>query len=77
MRRGADAVMVIAGRLYAQAIAAPDRLEITQVHLSAEGDSVFPDRSAIWRETARTAHSGGRRTNAAYDVVTYMRRKDG
>jgi len=55
-----------------------DRLEITQVHLSAEGDSRFPPIDpAIWRETARTAHPAGRRTMRPTMSSPICVRKDG
>jgi dihydrofolate reductase len=74
-RRGADAIVVIGGaEIYAQAMPFADRLEITQVHASPQGDAVFPliDPTA-WRETARESHPAGPNDDAAYDFVTYLK----
>jgi dihydrofolate reductase len=75
LRRGSD-VMVIGGAdIYAQAMPLAGRLEITQVHMQPEGDSVFPPIDpAIWRETARNAHAAGPGDDAGFDIVTYRRR---
>lgn len=75
MRRGADAIMVIGGaEIYAQAMPVAERLEITRIHMPAEGDTVFPDIDpAVWRETARSAQPAGPSDDAAVDFVTYER----
>ena len=74
LRRGAD-IMVIGGAdIYAQALPLADRLEITQVHMTPEGDSVFPPiDAALWRETARVPHPAGPDDDAAYDFVSYLK----
>jgi dihydrofolate reductase len=75
LRRGADAIMVIGGAdIYAQAMPIADRLEITRLHLSPQGDSVFPAVDpSVWREASRTSHPAGPDDDASYDIVTYMR----
>jgi dihydrofolate reductase len=70
----AGEVFVIGGaELYAQALAAADRLQLTEIAADFAGDAHFPayDRAA-WRETAREAH----RAEAGFDYVfvTYERR---
>ena len=74
LRRGSD-IMVIGGAdIYAQAMPFADRLEITLVHATPEGDTRFPGIDpAIWRETARTEHPRGEGDDAAYDFVSYLR----
>jgi dihydrofolate reductase len=74
-RRGVDAIMVIGGAdIYAQAMPLAQRLEITRVHLTADGDAVFPPIDpAVWRQSACTAHSAGPDDDAPYEVVTYIR----
>jgi dihydrofolate reductase len=78
MRRGADAVMVIGGaEIYAQAMRFATRLEITQIHLSPQGDTRFPPIDpAIWREAVRTPHPAGPNDDADYDFVSYLRASD-
>ena len=75
LRRGADAIMVIGGAdIYAQAMPLADRLEITRVHVAADGDAAFPPIDpAVWRQTARTEHPAGEGDDAGYEVVTYIR----
>jgi len=75
MRRGADAIMVIGGaEIYAQAMPYADGLEITQIHMKAEGDSLFPSiDAAVWREAAREPHPAGPDDDAAYDFVSYLK----
>jgi dihydrofolate reductase len=74
-RRGSD-VMVIGGAdIYAQALPLADRLEITQVRMSPEGDTSFPRIDpAVWREAARTPHPAGPGDDSPFDIVTYVRR---
>ncbi len=60
LRRGTD-IMVIGGAdIYAQAMPLADRLEITQVHMAPEGDTLFPAIDpAVWREAASGSSPGG------------------
>ena len=75
LRRGANAIMVTGGAgLYAEAMALADRLEITRVHLSPDGDTFFPEIDPqMWREAARVAHPAGPEDDAAFDVISYIR----
>ena len=69
---GADEVAVIGGaQIYAETIDACDRLYITEVHATPEGDTYFPafDRSE-WREVSRERHEAGEKDSAAYSFVT-------
>lgn len=74
LRRGAD-IMVIGGAdIYAQAMPFADRLEITQIHMKPEGDSVFPPMdAAVWRAAAQEPHPAGPDDDAAYDFVSYLK----
>jgi dihydrofolate reductase len=75
LRRRADAVAVIGGAdIYAQAMPFADRLEITVVRMSPEGDTRFPHIDpAIWQEAARTPHPAGSGDDAPYDFVSYLK----
>jgi dihydrofolate reductase len=75
LRRGVDAIMVIGGAdIYAQAMPLAQRLEITRVHLAADGDAAFPPIDpAVWRQSARTDHPAGPDDDAPYEVATYIR----
>ena len=68
-RASTAAVAFIIGgeQIYRQAMAIADRLEITEVELSPEGDAWFPEITAVdWQETAKTSGSG-------YHFITYRR----
>jgi len=67
--------MVIGGGdIYVQAMPLAGRLEITQIHMTPEGESRFPAIDpAVWREAARQAHPAGPDDDAAYDFVSYLK----
>jgi dihydrofolate reductase len=74
LRRGSD-IMVIGGSdIYAQAMPLAGRLELTQIHMTPEGDSRFPAIDpAVWRQAAREAHPAGPDDDADYDFVSYLK----
>lgn len=60
-------VAVIGGaEIYALFLPVADRIELTEVHLMPEGDTIVPAFGAEWRETAREDH-------AAFSYVTLER----
>ncbi len=76
-RRGAADIAVLGGaEIYAQFLGIADRLEITEVHATPEGDTHFPaiDKDA-WEEVARLRHEAGPDDAVAFSYVTYRRRK--
>jgi dihydrofolate reductase len=74
-KRGVDAVMVIGGSdIFALTMAAADKLEITRVHASPEGDVLFPEIDpAHWREVRRERYKRGPHDDADFTVLTYER----
>jgi dihydrofolate reductase len=76
-RRGADAIAVLGGAdIYTQFLGHADRLEITEVHATPEGEIRFPAiDKANWQEVARVKHQAGADDEAAFSYVTYRRRK--
>ena len=56
---GKDVYVAGGGEIYRQALPHADRLELTEVDQSPEGDVTFPvfDRS-VWQVTARNPHDG-------------------
>lgn len=65
------------GEIYAQALAACDRIEITEVRLDPpiEGAVLFPALPPQdWIETARVAGTRGPKDDADFDFVTLRRR---
>ena len=74
LRRGTDIMVIGGGDIYAQAMPLAERLELTQIHMTPEGDSRFPTIDpAVWREAAREAHPAGPDDDADYDFVSYLK----
>lgn len=76
VKRGVDEIMIIGGSdVFAAMLPKADRLEITHVHASPEGDAFFPaiDGDA-WREVARENYKRGPEDDADFTAVTYLRR---
>ena len=77
VQRGAAEIAVLGGaEVYAHFIGLADRLDITEVHATPDGDTRFPaiDKDA-WEEVARRRHEAGPDDNAPFSYVTYRRRK--
>ena len=75
-KRGVDEIMVIGGSdIFAATMPMADRLEITHVHASPEGDVRFPPIDPeVWEETFREEHFAGPDDDANFTLVTYVRR---
>lgn len=75
-RRGANEIMIIGGAdIFAAAMPLADRLEITHVHASPEGDVCFPAIDMKhWYEDRREKREAGPDDSADYTVATYLRR---
>ena len=76
LRRFVTEIMVIGGaEIFAQCLTKADRLEVTEVHATPEGDTFLkPVDRAEWQETARTRHSKTDENSADFSYVTYQRR---
>jgi dihydrofolate reductase len=75
-RRGVDEIMVIGGGdIFAATMDMAHRLEITQVHMSPEGDALFPAIDPeVWQEISRDEHYAGADDDADFSLVTYIKR---
>jgi dihydrofolate reductase len=75
-KRGVDEIMIIGGSdVFAAMMPRADRLEITYVHASPQGDALFPPIDpAVWQELARQEHAAGPNDSASFAVATYLRR---
>ncbi len=75
-RRRTDEIMIIGGSaVFAEAMPQADRLEITRVHASPEGDVYFPPIDAkMWREQKREEREAGQQDDADFTMATYVRR---
>jgi dihydrofolate reductase len=73
-RSAADIVMMGGVDVYARSLPIADRLEVTEVHASIEGDRRFPAIDlAQWQEVARVRHPAGPDDSADFSYVTYRR----
>lgn len=75
-KRGVDEIMVIGGNdIFTATMSMADRLEITHVHTSPEGDAYFPPIDPeVWEEVSREDHYAGPDDDADFTLVTYTRR---
>jgi dihydrofolate reductase len=76
LRRSVAEIAVIGGtEIYAQCMDVADRLELTEVHASPEGDTCFPAiDEAQWEEVSRLPNPAGPDDSVAFTYVTYGRR---
>lgn len=73
--RGADEIMIIGGAdIYNAVMDQADRIYLTRVHASAEGDRTFPDLDPqVWREVSREALPQGPRDDFASTLIVLER----
>ena len=77
LRRFATEIAVIGGaEIYAQWMDIADRLELTEVHASPDGDTRFAaiDKT-VWQEFARVRNPAGADDSADFSYVTYIKRR--
>lgn len=74
-QRSVGEIAVIGGAgIFGDSLALADRLEITLVHASPDGDTFFPPIDAKnWRETARVRHPAAPQDDADVSFITYER----
>lgn len=77
LRRIVTEIMVIGGAdIFTQWLKKADRLEITEVHDTPDGDTFLkPVDPVEWEEIARTRHPKGEGDTAGFSYVTYQRRR--
>jgi dihydrofolate reductase len=68
-------IMIIGGGdIYRQALSQADRVQLTEVHATIDGDAFFPELNAKqWREIAREDYPADERHAHAYSFVTLER----
>jgi dihydrofolate reductase len=74
-RDGVDEIFIGGGaEIYRQTLPLADRLYLTEIHLTPEGDTLFPafDRSA-WREVKREFHAAKDGESADYTITVLER----
>ena len=69
---GGEVAVIGGAEIFALLLDRADRIELTEVHVDAEGDATVPGFGTGWREVAREEHAGeaGR---PAYSFVTLER----
>jgi len=69
---GGDAAVIGGAEVFALLLDRAERIELTEIHIDAEGDAIVPAFGPGWRETAREDHASeaGR---PAYSFVTLER----
>lgn len=72
---GADEIMVIGGaEIYASVLDRANRIYMTRVHASPEGDRIFPDLDlSNWTEVSREALPRGPKDEFASTLIVYER----
>ncbi|RRB00036.1 dihydrofolate reductase [Larkinella rosea] len=71
----AEAFVIGGAEIYRQAIGSADRLYLTEVKASYEGDARFPDFDKTgWREISRRPHPADDRHAVAFDFVVWERK---
>jgi dihydrofolate reductase len=75
LRRGAHEIAIIGGSaLFGEALGFADRLEVTRVHATPEGDTFLPPiEPRTWRQVASKRHTAGPQDEADFTFVTYER----
>ncbi|MBU6951836.1 dihydrofolate reductase [Hahella sp. HN01] len=74
-REPVEEVMLIGGaELYRQGLAAAQRVYLTEVKTSVQGDAFFPELDpADWRETSRESHPSDEKNQYPHDFVVFER----
>jgi dihydrofolate reductase len=63
------------GDIFAATMGMADRLEITHVHATPEGDALFPPIDPeVWQEIWHEDHYAGPDDDASFTLATYARR---
>lgn len=72
---GADAAVIGGAEIFALFLDRADQIELTEVHLDADGDALVPAFDpGVWRETAREDHAA-EADRPGYSFVTLARRR--
>ncbi len=72
---GAEDIMIIGGgRIYEQFLRRADRIYLTRVHTSIEGDAWFPELDDDWNRVADEHHPGDERHEHEFTFEVWERR---
>ena len=71
---GVDEIMIVGGaEIYAALISRADRIVLTEVDLTPDGDAVFPQLDGSWKEVSRETPERGPKDDAGYTVKVLER----
>ncbi len=75
LKRGAGAIAVIGGtEIFKQTMGMADRLVLTKVHMSPQGEASFPAIDPkVWREIERHEQPKGAGDDCGFTYLTYIR----
>ncbi len=69
-----EACVIGGGQIYKEAIDVADRIYMTRVHATVDGDVFFPEiNEEEWEEIDRTEHSKDERHEFAFSIIHYER----
>lgn len=63
------------GSIYRKAMALADKLYLTKVYHSYEGDTFFPELDGSWREVSREDFEQGEKFEHPFSFIVYERKK--
>jgi dihydrofolate reductase len=70
----AEAFIIGGSEIYHQGFAMANRLYLTEIHATIEGDTYFPEfNKNHWKEVSRKHHSTDERHKYSFDFVVYER----
>lgn len=71
---GKDIFIIGGGEIYRQSLVLTDRVHLTRIHATFEGDTFFPELTADkWRILSREDHQPDDRNPHAYSFIIYER----
>jgi dihydrofolate reductase len=76
---GLDEIMIIGGgQIYAESLARADKIYLTEIHATIDGDTVFPELPpAEWREVSRVSDPDSKQGDPRCSFVILERTKGG
>lgn len=74
--QGADEIFIVGGgNIYEQALSITDKIYLTEVKVSIEGDTFFPELSAAeWQEVSRISYQKDEKNEYDFDIVELVRK---
>lgn len=75
LAEGSEEVFIIGGQeIYKQAMPLVDKIYLTKVHVTVEGDTFFKFDASEWQEVVREAHNADDNNQYNYEFIVLERR---